>query len=65
MCLVIKIKEFLMKKNFKECKEIAMKYSNGEISKEDFEKWSKENCEGCFFCIGRKDKKHCLFGEKL
>lgn len=53
-----------MKKNFKECKEIAKKFKSGEISREEFNKWSKENCEGCFFNIGHKNK-GCFFGTKL
>jgi len=47
-------------KNFKECKEIFIKYSNKEISQKEFDKWSKENCEHCFFCWN----KHCIFGGK-
>ena len=34
-----------MKKNFKECKEVFENYSNGTMNKEEFDKWSKENCK--------------------
>lgn len=52
-----------MKKNFKECKKIFEDYSNGKMTKEVFESWSKENCDNCFFykITGRK---RCLFGSK-
>ena len=49
-----------MKKNFKECKTVFQAYSNGDMSQSDFDNWSKENCEGCFFFR----KGHCLFGKK-
>ena len=52
-----------MKKDFKKCKEIFENYSNGQMSQEDFEKWSKENCENCFF-YKVTGKKYCLFGGK-
>ena len=53
----------IMKKNFKECKKIFEDYSNGKMTKEVFESWSKENCDNCFFykITGRK---RCLFGSK-
>ena len=47
-------------KNFKECKEIFIKFSSGEISQSDFNKWSKEHCDKCFFFKGNR----CLFGNK-
>ena len=51
------------KKDFKKCKEIFENYSNGDMTQEDFNKWSKENCDNCFFYkITRK--KYCLFGNK-
>ena len=52
-----------MKKNFKECKEIFENYSNGTMNKEEFNKWSKENCDNCFF-YKITGKKSCLFGGK-
>ena len=52
-----------MKKNFKKCKEIFENYSNGNLSKEDFNNWAKENCENCFFYI-ITGKKTCLFNKK-
>ena len=52
-----------MKKDFKECKEVFENYSNGIMSKKDFETWSKENCEKCFF-YKITGKKYCLFGGK-
>ena len=50
-----------MKRNFKECKEIFDNYLNDKISKEEFDNWSKENCENCFF-YKITGKKRCLFG---
>ena len=47
-------------KNFKECKEIFIKFSNKEITQAEFDKWSKEHCDKCFFIKGG----HCLFGKK-
>ena len=47
-------------KNFKECKEIFIKFSKGEMTQEEFDKWSEEHCEKCFFFKGG----HCLFGKK-
>ena len=52
-----------MKKDFKACKEISEKYFSGNMPKEDFIKWSKENCENCFF-YKITGKKYCLFGGK-
>ena len=52
-----------MKKNFKECKEIFETYSNEGITKEEFNAWSKENCENCFFYIVT-GKRYCFFGNK-
>lgn len=52
-----------MKKDFKECKEIFESYSNGKMTEEDFNNWSKENCENCFFYL-ITGKKYCLFGGK-
>ena len=52
-----------MKKNFKECKEIFEKYSNGKMTEEDFNNWSKENCENCFFYIVTGER-YCLFNSK-
>lgn len=50
--------------NFKECKEIFIKYTSKEITQEDFDKWSKEHCDKCFLFVGKKDNKHCIFGKK-
>lgn len=52
-----------MKKNFKECKKIFEDYSNGKMTKEVFESWSKENCDNCFF-YNITGKKRCLFSSK-
>ena len=52
-----------MKINFKECKEMAMKFMNGEISPVEFEQWSKEHCETCKLFIGKPGNKHCIFGK--
>ena len=40
-----------MKKDFKECKEIFENYFNGKMPEEEFNNWSKENCENCFFYL--------------
>ena len=52
-----------MKTNFKECKEMATKFMNGEISPVEFEQWSKEHCETCKLFIGKPGNKHCIFGK--
>jgi hypothetical protein len=52
-----------MKQNFKACKEIFENYSNNKMTEEEFDNWSKENCETCFFYL-ITGKKHCLFGNK-
>ena len=52
-----------MKKNFKECKEIFENYSNQKMTEEEFNQWSEENCEDCFF-YKITGKKYCLFGGK-
>ena len=52
-----------MKKDFKECKEISEKYFSGNMDKNKFIKWSKENCDNCFF-FKITGKKYCLFGGK-
>ena len=52
-----------MKKNFKECKEVFENYSTGKITQNDFNEWSKKNCENCFF-YKITGKKYCLFGGK-
>lgn len=51
-------------KNFKECKEIFVKYTNGIISQKEFDDWSKIHCEKCLLFIGKKNNKHCIFGKK-
>ncbi len=52
-----------MKEDFKVCKETFENYSNGKITEKDFNNWSKENCETCFFYL-ITGKKYCLFGGK-
>ena len=47
-------------KNFKECKEIFIKFSEKKITQAEFDKWSQEHCEKCFFFKGGR----CLFGKK-
>lgn len=50
--------------NFKECKTVFNNYTNGIITQNEFDKWSKEHCEKCWLFIGKKDNKHCIFGKK-
>lgn len=52
-----------MKQDFKKCKDIFEKYSNNEMTKEQFDSWAKENCENCFF-YKITGKRYCLFGGK-
>lgn len=53
----------LRTKNFIECKEMAFMVKTGDISLEEFEEWSKENCTNCSFWVGKPNNKHCLFGK--
>ena len=50
-------------KNFKECKETFNNYTNHIISQEEFNNWSKTNCENCKLWIGKSNNKHCIFGK--
>lgn len=51
-------------KNFKGCKEIFIKYTNGTISQKEFDDWSKTYCENCWLFVGKKNDRHCIFGKK-